>query len=214
MSSKCSQAVQKDSHVANRTEQGIAVIVSLALVSAGCAGVRWTVTPAPTSLSMPSARPTPCGAVIVEALPLKHTFKPVGNLAYEFADALEHSGLFEPIYYQRMAGEVDYVLRSKFDARYKPPRIMAAVTSVLIVGTLGILAPVMRYTYRYELTGDVEVYKGGEKVNHLTATTQAEVSTTFTSMLRSSPLTHVLHQAKQSLYRQLIMQLTQYCEGA
>jgi len=170
--------------------------------------------PAPTSLSIPASNS--CGSVVVEALSAKYTVPPAGNLAYGFAEALEHSGLFEPVYYQRIPDEtVDYVLRSKFDARYRPALTRAVITALLIVGTLGALAPVIRFSYRYDLAGDIEIFKGERKINHITAATQAKVSTTLTSISQvSGSLSNVFHQAKRSLYRQLIMQLTQYCDGA
>ncbi len=195
----------------NGTGKILYVIATACLICAGCTGTNLSVHPDPAYLPMNVTKR--CGAVAVKETPADHVYPPAGNLVPGFAIALKKSGLAEKVFYPaRPDDQVDLTLDAKFDVLFDA-NAGANLTKSFFVGlTLFLLEPALWYDFDYNLTGKVEVLRGNAQPQTLQAASDAEISMKLLSLGETQKLEgEALPKTKESLYRQLLLKLNDYC---
>jgi hypothetical protein len=176
----------------------------------GCTGTRMLVDPDPSSLQVAITKK--CGNVAVKEIPPDRTYPPAGNLVPAFARELERSGLFEAVYYpSRPDDKVDLTIDSKFNVKFHPSG--GNMPKAFFTGlTLFLLEPAFWFDFYYAWDGHVDVYTGKTISKTIEAKTTANIGMKFLSMGQAQVLEgDVLKNGSTSLYRQLIIQLQDYC---
>ncbi len=177
----------------------------------GCTGTRMLVTPDPNTLQVSVQKK--CGSVVVKEAPPERIYPPAGSLVPGFARELERSGLFEPVFYpSRPDDKSDTILDSRFDVQFQP-NFVGNFTKSMVTGlTLFILEPVFWYNFDYALKAEIAIYKGKSMVKTIDAQTKADFDLKFLSFGQATYLEgEILKNAKESLYKQLLMKLNDYC---
>ena len=194
------------------TKMVMFVVVMSALIS-GCTGSEVNVKPDPASLQVTITKK--CGNVAVKETPTDRVYPPAGNLVPGFAIALEKSGLFDKVYYpSRPDDKVDLTLDSKFDVLFDANTGSNMTKSFFTGLTLFLLEPVFWYNMDYNLNGQVEIKKENAKTTTIQAATEAGMSMKFLSLSDAQKLEgETLAKSKDSLYKQLLMELDKYCKG-
>lgn len=196
---------------ASRPAGLVYVAMLLCYLIAGCTGTNMTVNPAPDTSQMTVVKG--CGAVAIKETPAEHVYPPAGNLVPGFAAALEKSGLAAKVYYPaRPDDKVDLTLDARFDVLFDA-NMGSNLTKSFFTGlTLFILEPVFWFNYNYDLKGNVTVVRGSARVQTLEAASDAEMSMKFLSLGEAQQLEgNTLNKAKDSLFRQLLIQLNKEC---
>lgn len=183
----------------------------LCFLGAGCTGTSMTINPDPDMLPMSVVKG--CGAVAIKETPAEHVYPPAGNLVPGFATALEKSGLAEKVYYPaRPDDKVNLTLDARFDVKFDA-NMGSNLTKSFFTGlTLFILEPAFWYNYNYELKGNVAIVRENARLQTLEAASDAEMSMKFLSLGEAQQLEgNTLNKAKESLYRQLLIELNKQC---
>jgi len=190
---------------------GLVYVAVLCFIIAGCTGTNMTVTPAPDTLQMTVVKG--CGVVALKETPAEQVYPPAGNLVPGFATALEKSGLAAKVYYpSRPDDKVDLTLDARFDVLFDANMGSNMVKSFFTGLTLFVLEPVFWFDYNYNLKGNVAIVRDNARVQTLDAVTDAEMSMKFLSLGEVQQLEgNTLNKAKESLYKQLLIQLNQQC---
>lgn len=193
-----------------RTVQVLIIVLGGALLG-GCTGTSMSVNPDPASINVVVAKK--CGAIGVKEVAADHVYSPAGSLVPGFAAALEKAGISDSVYYpSRPDDKVSMTLASKFDVEFDPNNGGNLTKSFFTGLSLFVLEPVFWFNYDYTLKGTVDIMVGKDKVKTLTAASSGEMSMKFLSLSEVQGLEgSTLAQAKESLYRQLMVELSGYC---
>ena len=187
------------------------ILTCLVLLVSGCTGSVVNVNPDPASLKVAISKK--CGSIAVKEASSVHVYPPAGNLVPGLVNSLERSGLFDKVYYpSRPDDKVDMILDSKFDVIFEP-NMGSNMTKAFFTGfTLFLLEPVFWYDYDYKLSGQIDIKKEENKTGTITAATDSSMSMKFLSLSEAVKLEgETLAKSKESLYKQLLMKLDDYC---
>jgi hypothetical protein len=191
--------------------KSLITVVFGCLFCVGCTGTNFSVTPDSASINLNVVKK--CGVVAVRETPADHVYPPAGNLVPGFATALERSGLAENVYSPaRPDDKVDLILDTKFDVVFDP-NMGGNLTKSFFTGfTFFLLEPVFWFNYNYNLRGEVNILEGKTKMKTLLASSAGEFSVKMMSLSEVQKLEgETLSKAKESLYRQLLAELCNYC---
>lgn len=195
----------------NKTLVQCLIVLLVGYLLGGCTGTNMAVTPEPSSITFAVTKK--CGAVAVKEVPAERVYPPAGNLVPGFAAALEKSGLSDAVYYpSRPDDKVAMTLESKFNVVFDPNNGSNLTKSFFTGFTLFLLEPVFWFNYDYTLDGSVDILEGATRVKTLRANSAGEMSMKFLSLSEVQSLEgNTLAKAKESLYRQLLKELSSYC---
>ena len=180
------------------------LLAGTVLMTSGCSGTRITVKPDPATLE--TTFRAKCGTVAVQK-------NKTGLVVREFVNELIDSKVFDKVYYPPKAGApVDLVLNPIFEVEYDRNPVGASTKAVATGLCIMLPAPVTWYNIDYHLSGQLEVYEAGSKVDTLTAKTRSRMSMKLFSMEEEKALQpKALSKGKESLYKQLLIELDKYC---
>ncbi len=186
-------------------------VVACVSLLGGCTGTNMVVSPDPASVTYVVSKK--CGAIGVKEIAPDRVYPPAGNLVPGFASALEKSGVSDSVYYpSRPDDKVAVTLESKFDVAFDPNNGGNLTKSFFTGFSLFILEPVFWFNYDYTLTGTVDVMVGKNRMATLQANSSGEMSMKFLSLSEVQSLEgKTLAMAKDALYRQLLRDLSSYC---
>jgi hypothetical protein len=190
------------------TAKSIGILITLlSLALVGCTGTQVVVKPDPVTMQAATQKHDVVG-LRGKASDIV-SYAGAGNMTDGFGAALEDVGFAKKVLYPMRSDEkVDLALDSQFTAKVDTHSGANFAKSFFTGFTLFLLEPVIWYDFDYVLEGRVMVSKNGEKIQDVTARSDATVSTKWLSLGDAQRLeTEALAKAKKSLYLQLMREI-------
>jgi hypothetical protein len=186
-----------------------AALLVVTLLAAACTGTSVVVRPDPNTL--PASTSKRFSSVGIKDVPPARVYPPAGNPVAGFALAVERSGVAEKVFYPpRPDDQTDATLDTKIDVTFDPHTGASFAKAFFTGFTLFLLEPIFWYDFDYVLSGNVEVIRPSGSRLTLNAAAAATMSAKWLSLSQVQNLEgETLTKAKDSLYRQLLGQLSQ-----
>lgn len=189
------------------------LLVICTMILSSCTGTNVSVNPDPNTYYGSSR--SSCGAIAIREIPGSRIYPAAGNLIPDFARSLERSGLASKVYYpSRPDDKVDMVIDAKFDTT-SDKNIASNMVQAFFTGLLLFIPePIIWYDYDYAIDGQIDIIKNGNRMATLTpkVTSKASVKWLSLSSLENVEQT-TLVKSKDSIYKQIITDLSRYCDS-
>ena len=178
-------------------------LFSFALV--GCTGTQLVVKPDPAAQSTVVTKKYSSVGVHPKPSDLP-SYAGAGNLSDGFANAIEESGFAKKVFYPlRSDDKPDITLESQFSARTDLHSGANFIKSFFTGFTLFLLEPVIWYDYDFVVEGTVGVIRNGERIQTISARSDATISAKWLSLSEVAKLeADALSKAKRGLYYQIL----------